>query len=193
MTNTSKEPRVLLEDEMHWDEFWGTYKPKKNHLDENAELDGFLYQTYGEDYEYIKQMYEKDPDRVWTFSYADSLYPCISKGLNWVNREGYLITENPACGAKGEECITDPDDNDEIHRMDEEATAQNAQEDAEFKKVVMSPGDKFITKRNKNKGTVLEVLKDFPGYYSVDMEDEYDAVLLNGQPIIYFRDVIPST
>jgi len=84
----------------------------------------FGFESYGEDYEKVMAVYNTDPSRVWTLIESDSLYDqgcescdfaedeeahdacdCrhtgtlwISSGLHFVNRIGYLITEEPCDG-----------------------------------------------------------------------------------------------
>ena len=101
------------------EEFYKKYKPIKNHLDDNASWDGFLFETFGEELQYCFELAKKE-NRVWTiiecdevvsedvtddFEY-DDVYdedddgyvpPClyIVSGFHYVNRQGFLITEVP--------------------------------------------------------------------------------------------------
>ena len=43
-----------------WEE---TYKPKKNPIDPNASYSGLMFETYGEEAEYVSAL---DPRNVWT-------------------------------------------------------------------------------------------------------------------------------
>lgn len=53
--------------------------------------DNFLFETYGEDYEIVKNT---DPNYIWTVMDCDGkLY--IVPGWHWVNRMNYFITKNP--------------------------------------------------------------------------------------------------
>ena len=87
------------------DAFYGGYNPQINHIlrketDEEVEdtdlcsFGGTMYETYGPEEEYIRQMAqdEKTKKRVWTVVDADGeLY--IIAGFHFVNRMGYIITE----------------------------------------------------------------------------------------------------
>jgi hypothetical protein len=65
------------------------HKPIKNHLDDSA-YDGFLFETYGAEYEYIKSL---PPERVFTILGEDKLYAC--PGKHWINRMGYFVVAIP--------------------------------------------------------------------------------------------------
>ena len=54
-----------------------------------------MLETYGEDYEEVKRIYEQNPMRVWTVVDCDDGV-CISQGLHYVNRIYYMITVEPA-------------------------------------------------------------------------------------------------
>ena len=74
-----------------WDEFEKEFKPIQNHLDNNASLDGNMYETYGEEYEYVVEIYKKIPNTVWTYVAVDEELILVN-GLATVNRMGYVIT-----------------------------------------------------------------------------------------------------
>lgn len=97
------------------DEFYEKYKPVKNHLDTNASWDGCLFETFGEEIKYCFELAKKE-NRVWTIIECDDvewvpdgdeedeedneedyipacLY--IISGFHYVNRQGFLITEEP--------------------------------------------------------------------------------------------------
>ena len=71
-----------------WDKF---YSPVKNHLDENASLDGIMFETYGEELQYVLK---QDIKSVWTYIQGDDgVY--IIPNYHLVNRIGYFITSTP--------------------------------------------------------------------------------------------------
>lgn len=106
------------------DEFYGKYRPIKNHLDNNASWDGKLYETFGEELQYCFELAKKE-NRVWTIVECEDINeedvtgdveydpdynedvedgeydgyqpPClyIVSGFHYVNRQGFLITEVP--------------------------------------------------------------------------------------------------
>lgn len=77
-------------------EIWSEkYRPIKNHIDVNAGWDGELFETYGEEYEFVKAT---PCDRVWTWVDCGDGSVLLS-GHHWCNRIGYLITEVPYEGA----------------------------------------------------------------------------------------------
>ena len=64
----------------------------ENHIDTNAGWDGCMFETFGEELEYVRMMAQKG-NRVWTLIEGDDddfLY--ISNGMRLVNRMGYFIT-----------------------------------------------------------------------------------------------------
>lgn len=66
------------------------YKPIKNHIDTNASFDGDMFETFGEEVEYVRTY--PDQKKVWTLIEADGKQ-YISAGYHHVNRLGYFITE----------------------------------------------------------------------------------------------------
>jgi hypothetical protein len=78
--------------EMDFDEFVETYKPITNHIDTNASFDGLMFETYGDEYEFVKQSHEKN---IWMYGDGDDGGSYIWSGWGFVNRIGYFITEVP--------------------------------------------------------------------------------------------------
>ena len=68
--------------------------PIKNHLDENASLDGVMFETYGDELEFVKK---QDPKHIWTYCEEDDIL-FFSQGFHVVNRLGYVIMELPYDG-----------------------------------------------------------------------------------------------
>ena len=80
-------------DELTEDEFWEQYQPVQNHFIEDGSFDGCLFETYGEEVQYV--LSKIDECVVWTIIDGDDDTRFISSGYHLVNRVGYLITENP--------------------------------------------------------------------------------------------------
>jgi hypothetical protein len=80
---------------MSYDEFLDKFKPIRNHLDDNANADGFAFETYGKEFEAVLAAYEKNPRSVWTCVEGDNS-TWITEGLHHVNRMFYFITKKPA-------------------------------------------------------------------------------------------------
>ena len=51
---------------MNYDSFVETYKPIKNHLDDNASGDGCSFETYGSELEFVLETARENPNKVWT-------------------------------------------------------------------------------------------------------------------------------
>jgi len=78
--------------EMSFDEWCDVYKPIKNHIDTNASFDGEMFETYGEEVEFVKSTPE---DRIWMYGDGDDGAGYLWNGWGFVNRIGYFITEVP--------------------------------------------------------------------------------------------------
>jgi len=86
MTTTTEYP--AWEQEL---EAWESkYKPIENKL---AGCDKF--ETYGEELDYVRSVYDKDPRRVWTLVDGDDGNLYIVDGYHLVNRVNYFVTEVP--------------------------------------------------------------------------------------------------
>lgn len=71
-----------------WDAWAEKYKPEENHIVTSNEL---MFETYGEELEYIKSL---DPKYVWTSVQGD-MSDLIVAGFAYVNRLCYYVTEIP--------------------------------------------------------------------------------------------------
>ena len=74
------------------DEFKSKFTMVKNHLDNNASLDGCMFETYGAEVDYIASL--ADTKTVWTYLEGeDDCY--FVTGMHLVNRIGYFVTKEP--------------------------------------------------------------------------------------------------
>lgn len=78
--------------EMDFDEWCDTYKPIKNHIDNNASFNGEMFETYGDEVAFVK---EQPEDRIWMYGDGDDGGSYVWSGWGFVNRLGYFITEVP--------------------------------------------------------------------------------------------------
>jgi hypothetical protein len=78
---------------MNLDQF-EALKPILNPYDDNASLDGVMFETYGEELQHVKK---QDPRHIWTYCEEDDIL-FLSQGFHLVNRLGYVITELPYDG-----------------------------------------------------------------------------------------------
>jgi len=78
--------------EMDMDEWCNTYKPIQNHIDTNASFDGAMFETYGDEVEFVKA---QEQNRIWTYGDGDDGESHIWSGWHFINRIGYFITEVP--------------------------------------------------------------------------------------------------
>ena len=78
--------------ELSYDEWVDTYKPIKNHIDPNASMDGYMFETYGDEVDFVKKSF---PEYIWMYGDGDDGGMYIWNGYGIVNRIGYFITEIP--------------------------------------------------------------------------------------------------
>jgi hypothetical protein len=78
--------------EMTEDEWFETYKPVRNHIVRDASFDGYMFETYGGEVEFVKSTPEQ---HVWMYGDGDDGGTYIWSGWGYVNRIGYFITEVP--------------------------------------------------------------------------------------------------
>ena len=78
--------------EMTEEEWFNTYKPIKNHIDHNSSFDGHMFETYGDEVEFVKT---QSPDKIWMLGDGDDGGMYIWSGWGFVNRIGYFVTEVP--------------------------------------------------------------------------------------------------
>ena len=78
--------------EMSFDEWCEEYKPIKNHIDTNASFDGYMFETYGDEVEFVTS---QSPKNIWMYGDGDDGGSYIWSGWGFVNRIGYFITDKP--------------------------------------------------------------------------------------------------
>ena len=78
--------------EIDFDEWFDTYKPILNHIDNNASFDGTMFETYGDEVEFVKS---QSPANIWMYGDGDDGGSFIWAGWGYVNRIGYFVTEVP--------------------------------------------------------------------------------------------------
>jgi len=77
--------------EITYDEFLEKFIPTHNFHRQDAAFDGKMYETYGSEYEHVKN----NPEYAWTIvDSEEELY--VVPGIRIVNRLGYFITEQLA-------------------------------------------------------------------------------------------------
>lgn len=80
---------------MNEDEFDKKFNLVTNHLNPNSSFDGYMFETYGEELDYIVEMNSKaeTKNKIWTVVEGDDESMYYISGYHIVNRIGYLITE----------------------------------------------------------------------------------------------------
>jgi hypothetical protein len=69
------------------EQFGERFAPVKNHLNPHAPFDGCMFETFGEEWEFIRT---QDPALIWTVIDCDGTMT-IESGCHFVNRLGYLV------------------------------------------------------------------------------------------------------
>jgi hypothetical protein len=76
---------------MRFEDWAKSYCPIKNHLDSNASVNGFMFETFGEERAWVS----KQPRNcVWTLLDFDEK-SVIVPGIRMVNRLGHFVTREP--------------------------------------------------------------------------------------------------
>jgi hypothetical protein len=83
--------------ELTEDAFDEQYPLLTNHLNPNAswgygESGGCLFETYGEEIRFVREQHSRT---IWTIIDGDDGDLYVVSGYHFVNRVGYLISENP--------------------------------------------------------------------------------------------------
>lgn len=77
-----------------FENFEETYKPIKNPFVQDSSYDGCMFETYGEEVEYVKSS-EFSDTQIWTIINCENEEMWIIPGYHFVNCFGYFITEIP--------------------------------------------------------------------------------------------------
>ena len=77
-----------------WDEWQDTFKPIKNPNSRDPGFWGHMFETFGEDLDYIKSA-NLPSGHYWTMVDGEGIHLDLVSGAQWVDRLGYFITEVP--------------------------------------------------------------------------------------------------
>jgi hypothetical protein len=76
---------------MTFDQWVAEYQPIKNPIDPNSSYDGCLFETYGPEWDFVRQ---QPLLKIWTLIETDEQM-VICSGIHFVDRLGYFVTLNP--------------------------------------------------------------------------------------------------
>lgn len=76
---------------MTYEKWIEEYKPIKNTIDPNANMDGYMFETFGLE---LDRIHAENANQVWTIVDADGEW-YLTSGYHYVNRMGYMITSVP--------------------------------------------------------------------------------------------------
>jgi hypothetical protein len=85
--------------------FFDVYQPIENHLTDDTSWNGTMFETYGEDVEFVSKVCKENPKRIWTLVEKLNGNLVVIAGMHFVNRMGYFITKKD--WVTGEEFILD--------------------------------------------------------------------------------------
>jgi hypothetical protein len=71
-----------------YDNFSEKYTLVENHIGKHSSFEGCMFETYDKELEFVRSC---DPKRIWTVIDCDGWFG-ITAGYHWINRVGYLIT-----------------------------------------------------------------------------------------------------
>ncbi len=74
------------------EKFEARFPLRANHLNPNASWQGCLFETFGEEAEFVRK---QDLASVWTLVDDGEGGECIMSGFHFVNRLGYLLSTVP--------------------------------------------------------------------------------------------------
>ena len=88
--------------ELTEEEWFDTFKPIPNHIDDNASFQtedgvGYMFETYDDELRFVQS---QEPNRIWTYCDGDNGGTYIFQGMRIVNRIGYFVTSVPFDGSK---------------------------------------------------------------------------------------------
>lgn len=75
-----------------FDKFESDFKLKKNKFDKDAAFDGYMFETYGEELNFIEKENQKNPQKIWTVLDVDGDLIVVN-GYHVVDRFGYFISK----------------------------------------------------------------------------------------------------
>ena len=76
-----------------YDDWVDQYQPTKNPFDKDAGYEGCMFETYGEENEFVLDKLNRNT--VWTLITGDNEDSWVIPGYHIVNRMGYFITTKP--------------------------------------------------------------------------------------------------
>ena len=78
------------------EEFFEKHQPIKNHFVQEAAYEDCMFETYGEEVQYIVNIFNSDKKQyIWTLLEVENEESWIIPGYHYFNRLGYFITKIP--------------------------------------------------------------------------------------------------
>ena len=160
-----------------FEEFVDEYKPEVNKFNESASFDGYMFETFGEELEYVKKEAEKG--HAWTLIEEDGLM-FIKYGFHFANRLGYFVTKYAPRFNNIIVKLDDENTNKTIEKKIEEAYAKAKEEYHRalkaYKKLKRKEFLKEVLSYIKNK----ELLEAIEAFGAVEAYPQNDALIYDG-------------
>jgi hypothetical protein len=83
----------MKKEQLSDDVFFEKYTCVENPFTEGGSFNNCMFETYGEEYQLVVKQVGLYPASVWTIIDNNDGWYGIVAGYHWVNRQGYLITE----------------------------------------------------------------------------------------------------
>lgn len=97
------------DDKMDYGDWVEAYRPVQNWIEDNASMDGTMFETFGPEHNYVMSQKEQKPKQIWTLLEGDEGQTFVSSGYHHANRLGYFITEVAFEGEHLEVPVGEPD------------------------------------------------------------------------------------
>ena len=98
---------------MDYDDFIDKYMPVKNTLDEQAGFDGMLFETFGDEFDFVTKAGHVDECKVWSLIEMPNGRLVIVNGLWILDCVGFFVCRISYKGKKGQLKVPiDQDDDD---------------------------------------------------------------------------------
>ena len=88
-------PKKELSTRMRYSTWERDFRPLKNTMRSHPGLDGYGFETFGDELDHVLTVANSEPERVWTVVDGDDGKWYIVNGYHYVNRIMYAITEVP--------------------------------------------------------------------------------------------------
>lgn len=98
---------------MTYEDWFDYFEPIKNEIDPNASMDGYAFETFGAEKDFVKDQPE---DIVWTIVESDGVEE-LAQGFHHINRMGYMVVSVPYNEAMPDAVLLDDAEVEELEDL----------------------------------------------------------------------------